>query len=68
MGSIVDAINKAVQDLRKRNMDKPSPFRYFWAGGTGIPDEMAVEYFKDNPSVIVVTRDGKEWRCGKEVA
>ena len=68
MGSINDinnAINKAIEELRTRNFDV-GPELYFFEGGSGVPDGMAVEYFKDNPSVIVVTRDGKKWRKGKE--
>lgn len=63
---LIHAIHKAVQDLRKADLEEIGPYRHFFAGGTGIPDDMAVDFFKDNPSIIVVTRDGRKWRNGKE--
>lgn len=63
---LIHAIHKAVAELRESKPDTPSPYRYFYAGGTGIPDDMAVDFFKDNPSIIVVTRDGKKWRRGQD--
>ena len=38
----------------------------FITSGTGIPDEMAVEQFK-NTSIIVITRDGTKWQYGEKV-
>lgn len=60
-------INKAIHDLRKRNPDKPSPFRYFYTEETGLSDETAVKYFEDSPNIIVVTRDGTEWHRGEKI-
>ena len=38
--------------------------RFFITDGTGVPDDVAVQYFKNNPWVIVVTRDNKRWKGG----
>lgn len=32
-------------------------FLYFYTQGTGIPDEVAVDYWRMNSRVVVVTRD-----------
>ena len=65
--SPIDAINKAVKDLREHELVEIGPYKYFFEGGTGVPDGMLVEYFKDNPGIVVITGDGKKWRRGKEV-
>ena len=36
---------------------------YFITMGTGIPDEVALDYFKDS-NVIVMTRDHAKWQRG----
>lgn len=55
---IIDTVNK-LRDCPPHT----GPY-YFWAAGTGIPDEMVIEYLKDT-NIIVVTRDGKEYQYGK---
>ena len=56
----------AIYEALCRDMDEihDDGVRRFWTGGTGIPDEIAIKYWKDT-NVIVVTRDGKEWLHGK---
>ena len=40
--------------------------RMFITAGTGIPDAMAVQCFKEfDPELIVVTRDGQKWKGGE---
>lgn len=36
----------------------------FYTAGTGIPDEVAIEYFKDT-NVLVVDRNFNEWFRGE---
>lgn len=37
--------------------------KYFITGGSGVPDETCIEFFKDT-DVIVITRDGKRYFRG----
>lgn len=60
---LVEAIKKAVNDIREAEFDEPSR-RTFFCGGSGFADDICVEFFKDT-GVIVVTRDGKRWLRGK---
>lgn len=55
---LIDACNKLRDDLPS---NEP---RRFFTGGTGIPDQIAIDYWADT-SIIVVTRDGKEYQYGK---
>jgi hypothetical protein len=55
---IIDAVNKL------RDWPPHTGPYHFWTAGTGIPDEMAIEYWKDT-NIIVVTRDGKKYQRGK---
>lgn len=41
--------------------------RYFITKGTGIPDDVAIEYYKSS-DVIVVTRNGEEYQYGERRA
>lgn len=47
-----------------KNQPLRTDYYRFYTGGTGIPDELAVDYWKDS-DVVVVTRDGTEWLRGK---
>ena len=38
----------------------------FYTAGTGVPDELAVEYYK-NSNQLVMTRDGTMWKRGEKV-
>ena len=55
---IIDTVNKL------RDWPPYTGPYHFWTAGTGIPDEMAIEYWKDT-NIIVVARDGKEYYHGK---
>lgn len=44
-------------------MNKP---KYLFTHGTGLPDELCIERFKDT-DVIVITRDGRRWQRGVEI-
>lgn len=57
-----EAIDRAVYNIR--NKQQPDHL-YFFTGGTGLPDDVCVEYFKETKSVIVVTRDNKQYCAGK---
>lgn len=39
--------------------------RFVITAGSGIPDPIAILYYKNDPNVVVVTRDGKRWRGGE---
>lgn len=41
--------------------------RMFITAGTGIPDPIAILYSKNDPGLIVVTRDGRRWRGGEVI-
>lgn len=56
---IYDAIEKLKED------PTPQRYLYYFTGGTGVPDEVAVDFFKDNGGVIVFTRDGNVYRKGE---
>lgn len=47
---------------------EPSKYKYFFTGGTCIPDEFAISYFEDASNVVVVDRKGDMWRQGKPFA
>ena len=57
-----EAIDRAIYDLRNNN--QPLDHLYFFTGGTGFPDDVCIEYFK-NTNVVVVTRDNKRYCAGK---
>ena len=57
----VEAMYRARDELRNQ---QPPKNLYFFTGGTGFPDDVCVEYFKQS-NVIVVTRDGKQYCKGK---
>ena len=40
--------------------------KYFITGGSGVPDETCIEFFKDT-DVIVIARDGKRYLHGVEI-
>ena len=62
----MEEIRKAAELLKER-YDNPFPIdRVFITGGTGVPDSVAVEYFKDT-SVIVITRDWSKYQYGKKM-
>ena len=62
MGPAMKAIANAVEQLRTKNFDFP-PLTFF-CGGTGFPDDVCLDYWKDT-NVIVVTRDGKRYYRGE---
>lgn len=39
---------------------------YFICAGTGIPDELCIEQFK-NTTITVIARDGSKWRNGERL-
>lgn len=39
--------------------------RIIITAGSGIPDPMAILYYKNDPNVIVITRDGRRWKGGE---
>lgn len=62
----MEEFRKAAELLGER-YDDPFPIdRVFITGGTVVPDDAAVEYFKDT-SVIVITRDGSKYQYGKKM-
>ena len=65
MGEYVtyDDIMKALEELR--NNDIPDTKRTFFVGGTGIPDQTAIEYFKGT-GIRVFTTDGRIIVNGQE--
>lgn len=62
----MEEFQKAVESLEEL-YNNPFPIdRIFITGGTVVPDDAAVEYFKDT-SVIVITRDGSRYQYGKKM-
>jgi len=57
-------LREAIRILEEIESKPPEISHVFFTGGTGIPDEMAIEYWKDS-NVIVVTRDGTQYQYGK---
>jgi hypothetical protein len=57
---IIDAIRRMCA-----SPDRPREFVIFTAG-TGIPDEMWVDYYKDI-NIPIITRDGTKWVKGVKV-
>lgn len=55
-------LEQAIRLLEEEHLHRKGELHYF-TGGTGVPDELAVEYFADC-GVYVHTRDGKTWRRG----
>lgn len=47
---------------------EPSKYKYFFTGGTGVPDEFAIAYFEAASNIVVVDRKGNMWRQGKPFA
>lgn len=58
-----EELSKAIE--RFLNEQPPSELTLF-TSGTGIPDEMWIEYYKDT-NIPVITRDGSTWRRGVKV-
>ena len=68
MVNTVDEICKAIVRAKEsmlnfRQTCNPS---IFYTAGTGIPDELAVEYYKDT-NQYVITRDGTIWYRGQKI-
>lgn len=62
----MEEFQKAVESLEEL-YNNPFPIdRIFITGGTVVPDDAAVEYFKDT-SVIVITRDWSKYQYGKKM-
>ena len=61
----VEDIQKAAAILREADSRPPGPFKFF-TSGTGIPDEVAIKFFK-NTNAIVITRDGTPYQCGRKM-
>lgn len=60
----VDEILQAVNELMEYS-PKSNEF-VFMTAGTGIPDEFAVDFYKDT-NQLAMTRDGRMWRRGEIV-
>lgn len=65
-----DDILKAIDELveinnayRNSKYDENGALKFYTAG-TGIPDNLAIDFFRDT-NVIVVTRTGKEYIHGE---
>ena len=61
-----------VTDIERSAKVFENPYReyrppYFITKGTGVPDDAAIDFFKDS-DVIVVTRNGNEYQYGKRRA
>lgn len=58
---------KDIYDALEKLKEVPSAKRYFYyfTSGTGLPDDLVVDFFKDNGSVLVFTRDGNVYRKGE---
>ena len=63
-GITLDDSQKALDELK--NADIPSGPQIFYVGGTGIPDHVAIDYWKDT-GIIVQARDGTRWQYGKQI-
>lgn len=61
--SDVQEIIKALDKLISR---EPDYLLCFYTGGTGIPDETAIDFWKDS-NVVVVARDGTRYQYGKKM-
>ncbi len=59
-------ILKAAEKFRNHTDQSVDGRLYFWSGGTGVPDDVAVEYFKGT-GIIVITRDGTKWLNGEKL-
>lgn len=57
-------IKKAAETLRNIPFYSGPPM--FFTGGTGIPCQMVIDYFKDT-NIIVITRDGTKYQYGKKM-
>lgn len=58
-----------IEEAAKRFADPYREYKppYFFTSGTGIPDNVAIEYYKRS-DVIVVTRNGEEYQYGERMA
>ena len=62
-GITLDMIYDAIEKLREP--PEYPRYWYFFTAGTGLPDDLAVDYFKDNGDVLVFTRDGNVYQKGE---
>lgn len=62
----LSVFEEAAVKLREIDSKPPNTQKYFFTGGTGIPDEMAIEFWKDT-NVIVVDRSKQFWQYGKRL-
>lgn len=56
-------IEEAIEQLLK--YQPPKEFTLF-TSGTGIPDEIWIEHYKDT-DIPIITRDGSTWRKGERI-
>ena len=61
----VDEIMRAIEEAAKPPSGAPAPFKIY-TSGTGVPDDMWIDFYKDIDQIIV-DRNGHEWNRGKRI-
>ena len=57
---VIDTV-RAIEENEVGTLDRPL---HFFTRGTGIPDEVAIEYWKDT-GIVVVDREWNKWLHGE---
>ena len=63
-GITIEDFQKAIDEFENADI-QPGPL-VVYTYGTGIPDQVMIDYFKDI-NIIVQARDGTRWQYGKQI-